>query len=90
MSEKLYSLDYLNSLEVGQQQVLALLLALGGFFLLSQPGLYQLQHLSLLTQALSATLRRRRRCCKSRWLCDSLTSHKFTAAILLVDDKKKC
>lgn len=53
--------DYLNSLQVGQQQVLALLLALDGFFLLSQPGLHKLQHVSLLTQILSATLRGRRR-----------------------------
>lgn len=52
--------DYLNGLQVGQQQVLALLLAQDCLFFLIQPGLNQLQHVSLLTQALSTALRGRR------------------------------
>lgn len=54
-------IDYLNGLEVGQQQVLGLLLAQNILFLLIQPGLHQLQHVSLFTQALSIALRDRMR-----------------------------
>lgn len=54
-------IDYLNGLEVGQQQVLGLLLAQDRLFLLIQPGLHQLEHVSLLTQALSTALRDRER-----------------------------
>lgn len=54
-------IDYLNGLEVGQQQALGLLLAQDRLFLLIQPGLHQFQHVSLLTQALSTALRDRKR-----------------------------
>lgn len=53
-------IDYLNGLEVGHQQVLALLLAQDRLFLLIHPGLHQLQHISLLTQVLSTALGDRR------------------------------
>lgn len=54
-------MDYLNSLEIGQKQVLGLLLAKDCLLLLIQPGLHQLQHVSFLTQALNVALRDRKR-----------------------------
>lgn len=41
-------LDYLNSLEVGQQQILALLLAEDRLLFLVQLGLHQLERFSFL------------------------------------------
>lgn len=61
MNENGVLIDHLNGLEVGQQQVLGLLLAQDCLLLLIQPGLHQLQHVSLLTQALRIALRDRRR-----------------------------
>lgn len=51
---------YLNSLEVGQQHILALLLTQNCFLFLSQPGLHELQHVSLFTEALNVTLKEQR------------------------------
>lgn len=48
---------YLYGLEVCEQQGLAALLGLHGVSLLGQPGLHQLQHVDLLTQVLSMTLK---------------------------------
>ena len=50
-------MQYLDGLEVGQQVVLAALLAQNRLLLLSQLGLNQLQHVPLLAQALRTTLR---------------------------------
>lgn len=52
---------YLNGLEVGQQQVLGLLLTQDCLLLLIQFGLHQLQHVSLLTQVLHLALKNGRR-----------------------------